>query len=503
MPHREAQLDTLTAYKAYLTEIGKLDSAQSLLGWDLHSHMPKKGAPFRSQVIAKLAKMSFEMSVSDELGGFIEDLEKAEGLSDIEKGSVRHIGKDYRRHKAVPASFVEDFSIARSSAQAAWVQARAASDFSAFQPYLEKNVDLARRLADYLGYEEHPYDALLEEFEPGMTCQRLTAIIEPLKRDLVPFLGRLMKDGTRPDPSPFMGTFDIDTQRRLAHRALELILYDFDAGALDDVTHPFTTTIGPGDIRVTNRYMDSLLGPGLFAALHEGGHALYNQGFGDELYALGVAGGSSNGIHESQSRMIENQVGRSLAFWQGFQPILAEIFPQFANTSAEALHGAANIVEPSLIRVEADEVTYNFHIMLRFELEAGLIDGSIAVANLPRLWNEAMERYLGVVPPNDAEGVLQDIHWSMGAFGYFPSYMLGNLYSAQMLKTLREALPNLDDQIRGGDFAPLLGWLRENVHQHGRLYLPTELMERITGHPLDGSHLVDYVTTKYAAIYKL
>ena len=496
-------MDTLTAYKEHLTEMRKLYSAQALLGWDLHAHMPKKAAPFRSQVIAKLATMAFELAVSDELGGFIEELEKNDDLSEIEKRSIRHVARDYRRHKAVPPEFVKEVSEARSSAQSTWTQAKAASDFASFKPYLEKNVELARRYADYLGFEDHPYDALLEDFEPGMTCEQLSGIIEPLKEDLVPFLAKLMESGTHPDPSPLKGSFDLDAQRKLARRSLEIILYDFDAGGLTDVTHPFTTTIGPGDIRVTNRYAEDHLGPGLFAALHEGGHALYNQGFSNDLYALGVAGGASNGIHESQSRMIENQIGRSLPFWQGFQPVLAEYFPQFAQTSPELLHGAANIVAPSLIRVEADEVTYNFHIMLRFELEAGLIDGSIAVADLPTLWNEAMDRYLGVAPPDDGQGVLQDIHWSMGAFGYFPSYMLGNLYAAQMLKALRTALPGLDDQIRKLEFEPLLGWLRENVHQHGGLYLPTELMERITGAPLDGTHFVEYVTTKYSELYKL
>ena len=496
-------MDTITAYKSHLTEIAKLGSALSLLGWDQHTHMPKKGVAFRSQVIGKLTKMRFELSVSDELGSAIDELEGRDDLSDLERGSVRRVGKDFRRQKAVPPEFVEEFAVARSNAQAAWAKAREASNFGDFEPHLEKMVGFARRLAEYYGYDDHPYDALLEGFEPGMTCAELRRIIEPLREQLVPFLARLMKEGTRPDASALEGTFELETQRRLARRALETIGYDFDAGALDDVAHPFTTTIGPGDVRVTNRYADLHLGPGFFAALHEGGHALYNQGMGDDLFALGLANGSSNGIHESQSRMIENQVGRSLPFWTFFQPILAEHFPQFAQVRPETLHGAANIVEPSLIRVEADEVTYNFHIMLRFEIEAGLIDGSIAVSDLPRLWNDGMERYLGVTPPNDALGVLQDVHWSMGAFGYFPSYMLGNLYAAQMLTTLRKDVPNLDELIRSGEFGRLLSWLRKNVHQHGAAYEPKELIERITGDPFDASHFVRYVTEKYSRIYRL
>jgi carboxypeptidase Taq len=496
-------VDSLTAYRNHLMEMAKLGSAISLLGWDQHTHMPKKGVAFRSQVAGKLNKMLFELSVSDELGELLKELEKRQDLSEAESGSVRRVGKTYRRRKAVPPEFVEEQTVARSQAQAAWAKARGDSDFAAFEPHLKKMVDFARRLADYYGYEEHPYDALLEDFEPGMTCAELRGIIEPLREELVPFLKRLTQDGTAPDACPLSGTFDIETQRRLARRALEVIGYDFDAGGLADVPHPFTTTIGPGDVRVTNRYSEELLGPGLFAALHEGGHALYNQGMGEELFALGIARGASNGIHESQSRMIENQLGRSRSFWVFFAPILAEYFPELADTEAEALYRAANVAGASLIRVEADEVTYNLHIMLRFELETGLIEGSMDVADLPRLWNETMERYLGIVPPNDALGVMQDVHWAMGAFGYFPSYMLGNLYAAQMLTTLREQIPNLDDQIAVGNLSPLLDWLRSNVHELGGICEPKELIERITGDTLDASHFVRYVSEKYSDIYDL
>jgi len=496
-------VDTLTAYRDHMLEIGKLGSAIALLGWDQHTHMPRKAVAFRAQVIGKLTKILFELSVSDELGSYLEDLEGRDDLSEAEAGSVRRIGELYRRRKAVPAEFMEQLTVARSEAQAAWAKAREASDFAAFQPHLEKMVGFARQLADYYGFDEHPYDALLKDFEPGMTCAQLKTIIQPLRDELVPFLERLTKDGTAPDASAVSGTFDVETQRRLARRALEVIGYDFDAGDLADVAHPFTTTIGPGDVRVTNRYSETLLGPGLFAALHEGGHALYNQGMGEDLLALGIGGGASNGIHESQSRMIENQVGRSRPFWKYFTPILAKYFPQYASVDPEDLYRAFNIATPSLIRVEADEVTYNLHIMLRFEIEAGLVDGSIDVSDLPKLWNHAMERYLGVVPPNDAVGVMQDVHWSMGAFGYFPSYMLGNLYAAQMFEKLRADLPDLDDQIASGDITTLLGWLRSHVHELGGIYKPMDLIERITGETLDGTYFVRYVKAKFSDIYGL
>lgn len=445
----------------------------------------------------------FELSVAPELGEYLEALEGDRSLSIEEQASVRDLGKQYRRRKAIPSELIEEVAVARSQAQAAWAQAREKSDFSIFQPLLTKMVDYARRFADYFGYEEHPYDGLLEDYEPGLTVAKLKTINEPLREQLVPFMKRLATEGTAPDTTPIEGSFDIDTQRRMARRALEIVGYDFESGTLDDVPHPFTTTIGFNDVRVTNRYLENHLTSGLYGGLHEGGHALYNQGMPESLYHLLLNGGASNGIHESQSRMVENQLGRSLPFWKYFQPILAGFFPQFSDVTPEALYRAVNVVEPSFIRVEADEVSYNLHIMLRAELEAGLIAGEIQVADLPRRWNEAMEQYLGITPPNDALGVLQDVHWSMGYFGYFPSYMLGNLYASQMAVKIRQDLPDLDERIASGDILVLIDWMRMNVHQFGGIYQPDELMNKITGASLDSAHFVRYVQEKYSDIYGL
>ncbi len=500
---RGKTVDELTAYKNHLAEMAKLGSALSLLAWDQHTHMPKKGTANRSQVMGKLSKMQFERLISPELGRYLEALRTDDSLSPVEKASVYRVGKQYDRNKAIPPALVEEFTMAQSEAQSAWVEARSASDFALFRPHLEKMVSYSRTFADYYGYEKHPYDALIEDYEPGMTSEQLRTIIEPLRRDLVPFLRRLQEDGEPPDISVISGSYDVAAQRDLSQRALRMIGYDFEAGALDDVAHPFTITIGPGDVRVTNRYLEDAVLSGLFAALHEGGHALYNQGMGPELYALHLNNGASNGIHESQSRMIENQVGRSRPFWGYFKPTLVDVFPSFSKASTDALYRAANVVSPSLIRVEADEVTYNLHIMLRFELEVGLIEGSIDVGDLPRLWNDAMERYLGVVPDDDAQGVLQDVHWSMGSFGYFPSYMLGNLYAAQLYAKMKQDIPVLDDQILRGEFQSLLSWLRENIHRHGAVMEPVELIETVTGAPLSARHFLDYITSKYADIYRL
>jgi carboxypeptidase Taq len=496
-------LDTLASYKAHLQEMNMITSALTLLSWDQETHMPPRGIAVRSQVTGNFSKKLFELSIAPELGEYLETLKNDDSLTVEERASVRDMAKAYHRQQAIPPAMIEEQAIVQSQAQAAWVEARKKSDFTVFQPLLTKMVDFARRFADYYGYEEHPYDGLLEGYEPGMTVKKLQGIIDPLREQLVPFLKRLTTEGTAPDTSVIEGSFDTVKQLEVARVALDLIGYDFDAGALDIVAHPFTTSIAFDDVRVTNRYLEDHITFGLFGALHEGGHALYNQGMPENLYNLRLSGGSSNGIHESQSRMIENQLGRSLPFWKHFQPVLAKIFPQFGDVSPEALFKAVNVVEPSFIRVEADEVTYNLHIMLRAELEAGLIAGEIQVADLPARWNDAMERYLGVTPTNDAVGVLQDVHWSVGYYGYFPSYMFGNLYASQMATTIAQDLPDLDERIAAGDIHVLIDWIKTHVHQYGSVYQPDELMTRITGGPLDASHFVRYVESKYSDIYGL
>jgi carboxypeptidase Taq len=494
-------VDTRTAYREHLKEMNVLASAMALLNWDQETHMPPKGIGFRAQVMGRLAKRLFQLSISPELGTMLETLGNDTTLSPEETASVRELQKQYTRQKAIPPALIEEHATVRSQAQAAWAEARRNADFSQFEPWLGKMVAYARRFADYYGYEDHPYDGLLEDYEPGMTVRKLQEIIDPLREQLVPFLQRLQADGTPPDLSPIRGTYAVDRQRELARRALECIGYDFQAGRLDDVAHPFTIGIAHGDIRVTNRYLEDHITSGLYGALHEGGHALYGQGMPDELFALHLANGASNGIHESQSRIIENQLGRGLPFWQFFQPILAEILPAFGSVTPEALYHAVNEVTPSFIRVEADEVTYNLHIMLRAELETGLIAGEIEVSELPERWNEAMQRYLGITPPDAAQGVLQDVHWSVGYFGYFPSYMLGNLYAAQMAAKMREDLPDLDERLAAGDLAAMVNWLREHVHRHGGVVRPDELIQRISGRPLDPSYFMKYVEAKYGEIY--
>lgn len=493
--------DTLALYKEHLREIGKLGSSLALLHWDQRTHLPERGHSARAEVIGKLSKMIFELSISDELGRYLEELEERDDLSEQDRASVRVVGREYRRNKAIPPDLFEKFAIARSRSETAWEKAKEDSDFTGFRPYLEEMVDFSRQFADYFGYEENPYDALIEEYEPGMTTAQLKGIIAPLKDKLVPFIKHLVDEGTRPRTEFTRGKFPAEKQRELSRRALAAMGYDFKAGRLDTTVHPFTITTGPGDVRITTRFIEDDPFSGLYSSMHEGGHALYDQGIPDELRWTGLDDGASMGIHESQSRMWENMVGRSLPFWRFFSPIISEVFPQFAAASPEEIYRAVNVVEPSLIRVEADEVTYNLHIMLRFELEEGLINGRIAVKDLPELWNEAMERYLGVVPPDDAHGVLQDVHWSGGMFGYFPSYMLGNLYAAQFFAKAQAEIPGLEESFAKGDFSPLLTWLREKIHRFGKTYDPIDLIEKVTGEKPDSAHFIEYITDKYSYIY--
>lgn len=496
-------MNTLAAYKKHLQEIGKLESAISLLHWDQRTYLPQKGHAARALVLGKLAKMAFELLVSDQLGHYLEELKTQNDLSLEEQASIRVVGKAYRRQKSISPDIYERFTIAQSRSESVWEQAKKTSDFELFQPHLQKMVDFSRQFAELYGYEDNLYDALLEEYEPGMTTSQLRLVIEPLRKKLVPFLKRLREEGTEPHTEVLEGTFPIDQQQKLSSYVLKAMGYDFSAGRLDTTIHPFTISTGPRDTRVTTRFINNNLFSGIFSTMHEGGHALYQQGIPAKLHWSGLDGGASFGIHESQSRMWENMVGKQLPFLRFFQPILASVFPEFARARPEILYDAVNTVTPSLIRVEADEVTYNLHIMLRFELEEQLINGRINVGDLPQLWQDAMKRYLGVVPKDDAHGVLQDVHWSTGMFGYFSSYMLGNLCSAQMFAKVKEEIPDLDEQIANGKSIVLLSWLRKQVHRFGKMYEPQDLLQRVTGERLNPSYFTRYITDKYSQIYKL
>ncbi|MCE5193423.1 MAG: carboxypeptidase M32 [Candidatus Cryosericum sp.] len=488
----------------YCREIASYGSAAALVEWDMRTKMPPKAASDRSIVAGKLGRTAFEMSTSPRMAAFVEYFNRPavnKQLSDVDRRNVELETKRYRKISAIPAEKYEKFMVACSKGEYVWQEAKAKSDFAMFRPYLEEIVAYQKEFVEYYGYEQNRYDALLDDYEPSITTQDLKVIIDGLKSELVPFIRQLREQGTRPDTSCLTGTFDKAAQEQMSLDVLKTMTYDFEGGRIDETAHPFTTGIGFGDVRVTTHYYEHNIASALFSTMHEGGHALYEQGVSEAYRWMSIHRGASMGVHESQSRTWENLVGRSEAFWKYYYPRLQNRFPQFQNVALDDFYKAINVVEPSLIRIEADEVTYNLHIMLRFEMEEALINGRAQVAELPELWNAKVKEYLGIDVPDDAHGVLQDVHWASGLFGYFPSYMLGNLYAAQFFATARQEIPDLEEQIAAGNLGALREWQRSRIHQYGALYDPKDLVVRVTGKPLDYHYFMSEVKEKYSRIY--
>jgi carboxypeptidase Taq len=387
-------------------------------------------------------------------------------------------------------------------AQQAWAEARSKNDFPAFAPWLEKWVELKRQQANCYGYTGHIYNALLEDFEPGETAENLSVVFESLRGPLVELIGKIVSGGRKAPLEILERHYPAEGQARLAREAAAAVGFDFNAGRLDVSTHPFCSGIGPGDTRMTTRYDEKYFGDAFFGVLHETGHGLYDQGLPKEYFGQPLGEAVSLGIHESQSRMWENLVGRSRAFWRFFMPRARALFAeQLKDVNEDQWYFAVNDVRPSLIRTESDETTYNLHILLRFELEKAMLSGDLEIADLPAAWNQKMKQYLGVDVPDNTRGVLQDIHWSGGAMGYFPTYTLGNLYAAQFFEQAGKDLGDLDAQFAAGQFTPLLGWLREKIHRQGKRYRARELVQRITGRPLSAEPLLNHLRRKAAELY--
>ncbi|GAB4528544.1 MAG: carboxypeptidase M32 [Anaerolineae bacterium] len=499
--------DALQALKTRLGEIQDLNRAAALLGWDQQTYMPPGGAAARAEQLATLQKTAHSWFIADEIGELIERLSgDASGWDyDSDEASlVRVVARDYEKARKVPSELVAEFARVSALAYEAWARARERSDFSMFQPHLEKIVDLNIQLAGVLGYEDRIYDPLLDQYEPEMKTAHIVAIFEDLKAELLPLVRAISEQTDAVDDSILHQHYDEQKQWDFGVQVLTDFGFNFDRGRQDKSVHPFTTAFSIGDVRLTTRVDPNFLPTALFGTLHEGGHGLYEQGIDFDLERSSLDDGASLGVHESQSRLWENLVGRSRAFWSHYFPRLQAIFSeQLAGVDVEDFYRAINRVEPSLIRVEADEVTYNLHIMLRFELENEMLEGKVKVADLPEAWNAKMKAYLGIVPPDDAKGVLQDIHWSGGMLGYFPTYSLGNLISVQFFDKAKADIPSLMDQIAAGRFDELLHWLRENVHRHGRKYTPVELVKRVTGQDMTAANYVAYIKAKFSEIYRL
>jgi carboxypeptidase Taq len=489
-----------------------IESIGSLVSWDQETYMPPKAAGFRAEQLSELSAIAHQRATDPRIGELIAACEADAAFKDpgsAHAAAVREMRRDFDLASKLPTELVAELARVGSQAQEAWKHAREASDFKAFRPWLEKMIALSRRKAECLGTPPggEAYDALLDQYEPGARAAEIEAVFTPLAERLSGLIRAIGGSAHKPSDAPLKVTFDTARQHELGQAVLKAMGFDFGAGRLDTTTHPFCSGMAPGDTRLTTRYRESHWTDALYSTMHEGGHGLYEQGL-PKAEAGGLVGtplvdAVSLGIHESQSRMWENFVGRSREFWKWLTPVAKKLAPGLSPFSEEHLYAAVNIVQPSLIRVDADEATYNLHVLIRFELERALIRGDLAVGDLPAEWNARYKRYLGVNVPDDRRGCLQDVHWSFGLVGYFPTYTLGNLYAAQLWETINVALPSLREDMARGELLGLREWLRSSIHAHGKRYRAAELCERITGKALSPEPLMRHLEGKLKAVYRL
>lgn len=490
-------------YKGLTQRSADFNNAAAVLGWDQEVYMPPKGFAFRGRQLATLASQAHELVTSDRYGNLLHELSQRHDLSDDQQHNIRLSLEDYEKNKKLSADFVEQLTQQTSNSYNAWIDARRKSDFSLYAPELAKMIRLKKEQAELYGYVQHPYDALLDDYEKGATVAMLDPIFGMVKEQLPPLLQQIC-DAEQVDDSFFMQHFPKEKQFDFSMEVLRQMGYDFEAGRQDYSEHPFSTSFAPTDVRVTTRVDEHNLASLLWSSIHEGGHALYEQGLPEGQYGMPLGAAVSLSIHESQSRLWENCVGRSFRFWAYFYPRLQQQFPsQLDRVHLSDFYKATNKVQPSLIRTEADEVTYHFHVLIRYEIEKALLVNDIGVNDLAAVWNESYRKYLGLSAPNDLHGLLQDIHWSHGSFGYFPTYSLGSFYAAQFFEQASKDISGLSDQMKEGNYTNLLQWLRVHIHSHGRRYNSEELCKLITGRGLDFSSFMNYVREKYQAIYGL
>jgi carboxypeptidase Taq len=503
MNHSQAYAELIRRVR----ETALLGSCASLLGWDERTYMPRLGSAHRAEQMALLARLAHETFTAPEVGELlaaVEDSPLTAAADGEAAANVREIRREYDRAVKLPKELVEEMARVTTRAQQVWQEARAANDFPAFQPWLEKVVRLERQKADAIGYRTAPYDALLDEYEPGATVAEITSLFADLRAELAPLVAAVAASGRQAPRELLQRDYPVEAQRQFGEAAAAAIGFDFTSGRLDVTTHPFCSGIGPGDCRLTTRYNPRQFNESFFGTLHEAGHGIYEQNMPAEHFGTPCGSHASLGIHESQSRLWENSVGRGRPFWEHFFGRAKQSFPAaLGGVRPDDFYFAINDVRPSYIRVEADEATYNLHIIVRFELEQALMRGDLVPADVPGAWNDKFRDLLGLTPPDAARGCLQDIHWSMGGIGYFPTYTLGNLYAAQLMEQARTDLPGLEDDFRKGEFGRLKSWLTEKVHRWGRRFSAGELCRRATGRPLSHKPLIKYLNGKYQELYAL
>jgi carboxypeptidase Taq len=497
----------LAKLKSRLATICDLNGTLQLLGWDQHTYMPENGLNARIRQMTTLEQLSHDLMSSPDIGELLEKLEPK--VADLDSESpdarlLRVVRRDYDDAVKLPDDLVKAKAELTGLAMDSWMKNKPGGNFADYCPFLEKIFDICRAETQALGYDNQPYDALLNRYETGMLTSQLKSIFDNLKADLVPFFHQLKEKSDYVDDSVLYQNYDVNRQWEFGMGILHDMGFNFNAGRQDKSPHPFTTNFGIGDVRTTTRIFKNDFKSGFFSTVHEGGHALYEQNINMDFDRSPLAEGTSLGIHESQSRLWENLIGRSRGFLNNYHRHFSRLFPsQAAQLPPDKFYRAVNRVKPSMIRVEADEVTYSIHIFLRFELELKLLSGDLAMADLPDAWNELMKSYLGICPKSPSEGCMQDMHWADASVGYFPTYALGNLYGVQILNQARNENPALDDQVSHGELLPLKNWLTEKIYRYGRLYDPGELLLKVTGKPLSAAPFTAYIKDKYTEIYDL
>jgi len=490
----------------YVHKMTAYNEAVGLMYWDLRTGAPKKGVQQRSEVIGQLSSEAFKMSTSEDMATYIEKLLNKEAesyISEMTKKSLLECKKQFDLNKKIPVEEYKEYVVLQSQAESVWEQAKNENNFELFRPYLERLVAKTKQFLEYWGYEGNKYNKLLDMYEPGMTVEILDQVFTEVRNGIVDLLKKIEQSPSKPKTDFLYHHFPKDKQRDFSLEILKQMGYDFEAGRLDETVHPFAIGLSPGDVRVTTKYDEKDFRVAVFGTIHEGGHALYEQNISEELTGTPLAGGTSMGIHESQSLFFENFVGRSLPFWKkNYELLRSYASGQFDEVTLEEFYKAINESKPSLIRIEADELTYPLHIIIRYEIEKGLFNDEIEVKDLPEIWNAKYEEYLGVRPDSDSNGVLQDVHWSGGSFGYFPSYALGYMYAAQFKHAMLKELPNFDQLLEEGNIAPIKEWMTKHIHQYGKTKKPLDILKDATGEGLNAKYLLQYLTDKFSQVYK-
>lgn len=494
-------------FMEYVKKISHYKEAVGLMAWDLRTGAPKKGAAQRSEVLGSLSSEIFLMSTSEDMKQFLQGLRDDKvwnSLDEVTRKTAEECEKQLKKIENIPPEEYKAYVILTSQSEVAWETAKENADFESFKPYLEKIVDYNRKYTEWKGYEGNKYNALLDDFEPGLTVDVIDEVFGRLKEALVPLVKEITSAPDQPETEFLFNYFPASKQEALSKEILENMSYDFEAGRLDTTVHPFAISLNPGDVRVTTKYDEKDFRTAVFGTIHEGGHALYEQNIDDKFIGTNLCSGTSMGIHESQSLFWENFVGRHPGFWEKYYGLLKSYSEgQFDDVKLEDFYRGINVAGPSLIRIEADEMTYSLHIIVRYELEKALINGELEVSELPEAWNNKMEDLLGVRPSHDGEGVLQDVHWPSGAFGYFPSYALGYVYAAQLKQALLKDLPNFDELMKNGNLSPVKEWMTRHVHQFGKSKEPLEILKDATGESINPEHLISYLREKYRRVYNL